>query len=185
MLLSMKNRSFILSIVGIVAVFAVLFCFGCQPKQNKVSNKEATTNLKRPFDAKATIKMKDLVLTADINKTAVGCATIKVSEPKSLKDMKFEYDGKDIKIGYKGLSVKLDENSKLVSSLVAIIVNSIDKAASESGIDVKVEGKVLVVSGESESGKFAIKIDRESGSIATINLPELDFECRFDDFLAK
>ncbi|MEG0693745.1 MAG: hypothetical protein RR444_11785 [Oscillospiraceae bacterium] len=181
----MKNNVFILSIVGIVAVFAVLFCFSCQPKQKKVSEKEVATSLKKPFDAKATIKMKDLVLVADINKTAVGCATIKISEPKSLKDMNFEYDGKDIKIGYKGLSVKLDENSKLVSSLVAIIVNSIDKAASESGVDVKVDGKVLVVSGESDSGKFAITIDRENGSIATINLPELDFECHFDDFLVK
>ncbi|MFZ2539271.1 MAG: hypothetical protein WAX04_10270 [Oscillospiraceae bacterium] len=181
----MKNHVFILSIVGIVSVFGILFCFGCQPKKNMVSNKEVATSLKKSFDAKATIKMKDLVLTADINKTAVGCATIKISEPKSLKDMKFEYDGKDVKIGYKGLSVKLDENSKLVSSLVAIIVNSIDKAASESGVSVKVEGKVLVVSGESESGKFAITIDRESGSIASINLPELDFECHFDDFLVK
>lgn len=181
----MKNRTFILSAIGILAVFAVLFCFGCQPKQKQSFNKEAAVTLKKPFDAKATIKMRDLVLTADINKTAVGVATIKINEPKSLKDMKFEYDGKDIKIGYKGLAVRLDENSKLVSSLVAIIVNSIDKAASDSGVDVRVDGKVLIVSGESESGKFSITIDRESGSIATINLPELDFECHFNDFLLK
>lgn len=181
----MKNKVFIISIIAIVAVFGLLFFLTSKPKTNKALNKQVTTSLKTPFDAKAKIKMKDLVLVADINKTDVGCATIKIAEPKSLKDMNFSYDGEDITIAYKGLSVKLDEKSKLVSSLVSIIVNSIDKAASDSGIDVKINGNALTVCGENESGKFNITIDKENGSIASINLPELDFECNFDNFLFK
>ena len=181
----MKNNVFIISVIGIVAVFGVLFFLVSPSKDNYESNEEVVEILEKPFDAKATIKMQDLVLVADVNKSAVGCATIKILEPSALKDMNFEYDGNEIKISYKGLSVKLDDDSKLVSSLVAIMVNSIDKAASESGVDVAIDGKALKLSGESESGKFAITIDRENGSIASINLPELDFECNFNDFLQQ
>lgn len=177
----MKNKTFIIWAVAIVLVFCGIF-FAINTKKpisSSTAQKQATAILKKSFDVKATIKMKDLTLVADVNRTKEGTATIKVKEPKTLADMQFEFDGKDIKIGYKGLFVKLNEDSKLVSSLISIMVNSIDKAASESGIDVRVNGKELIVSGDSESGRFSITLDKEKGSIATINLPELDFECNF------
>lgn len=182
---SMKNKTFYIVLIVIALVFGGIFIAinksaVKKPAGKNAAQKQATAILKKSFDAKATIKMKDLTLEADVNRTTNGTATIKVKEPKTLADMQFEYDGKDIKIGYKGIFVKLNENSKLVSSLVSIMVNSIDKAASDSGIDVRVNGKQLIVSGDSDSGKFSITLDKEKGSIATITLPELDFECNFD-----
>lgn len=179
----MKNRTFIICLIVIVVVFGILMFASCGKKGADPVPKSVSESLSRPFDAKAAIKMKDLVLEADINRTSPGKATIQVNEPKSLAGMNFTYDGKDIVVSYHGLSVKLDENSKLVSSLLSIIVNSIDKAASPSGVDVSLQGDQLVVSGESDSGKFNVTLDKNSRSIVSVSVPELDFECRFDDFI--
>lgn len=179
----MKNRTFIICIVVILVIFGILMFVSCNKKEPGSVPQSVSENLSQPFDAKATIKMKDLVLNADINRTSLGKATVTVNEPKTLAGMNFTYDGKDIVVSYHGLSVKLDENSKLVSSLLSIIVSSIDKAASKSGVDVAIEGEQLVVSGESDSGKFKIILDKKDRSIVSVNVPELDFECKFDDFI--
>ena len=141
--------------------------------------------MSRPFDAEATITMKDLVLTADINRTEPGQATIRITEPKNLSGMNFSYDGDDITVSYMGFSVQLDGNSKLVSNVASLIVSALDKAASPSGVDVSMEEDALLVSGESDSGKFSIRLDKENGSIISVQVPEVDFECRFDDFLFR
>lgn len=182
----MKNRTFVLAIIGVLLAFVALMCWGCsRSKSNAVPQKDVASVVAQPFDAKATIKLKDLKMTADINKTAAGQMTIKVNEPKTLEGMAFTYDGTDIRVIYKGLTVRLDENSKLVSSVASVIVNSIDAASSPSGVDVSLDNGALVVSGESDSGRFSITLDKEAGSLASIQVPELDFECRFDDFLFR
>lgn len=181
----MRNRTFILWIVGIVVVFGILFfALGNRggSRETPQTGEDVAAQLSQPFDAKATIRMEDLVLTADVNRTAPGQLCLAVSEPASLSGMQFAYDGEEITVSYRGLSVRLDDDSILVTSLVKIIVSAIDKASSPSGVNVAVEGDALVVSGESDSGQFDIRLDKANGSIASLHLPELDFECRFDDF---
>ncbi len=178
----MKTRTFMIWAI-VLLVFIAIFAITTFIKPQKDAQRQISTTLHKPFDAKATIKMKDLVMEADINKTDIGACTIAITDPKQLKDMKFQYDGEDVKVSYKGLGVKLNENSKLVSSLASIIVNSIDKAASSSGVDVKIDGKTLIVSGKSDSGKFNIVLDKTTGAIMSLSLPELDFECNFTDLI--
>lgn len=177
----MKNKIFIMWIVIILSVFGIIMFFINYKSPNQ--SQDVVKNIKNPFTANATIKLKDLTVNADINKTKDGTATIKIIEPASLKDMLFQYNGDNIKIGYKGISVNLDENSKLVSSIISMIVNSIDTAASQSGIDVNIEDTALIISAKSNAGHFKLKIDRENGSIASISLPELEFECNFNEFI--
>ncbi len=180
----MKNRTFWIVVVCLLIVFVILMSWGCSRKESseKVSPEDVSSTVAKPFDAKATIKMKDLVMTADVNRTAEGRATVQISEPKTLSGMSFAYDGKDVLVSYKGLTVKLDENSRLVSGAASIIVNAINAASSPSGINVSLDGKLLTVTGKSDSGQFKITMDKKSGAMATLSLPELDFECNFSDF---
>lgn len=183
----MKNRTFWICLAGILLLFLILMFWGCQRKGDvgggKASPEQISASISRPFDAKATIRLKDLVLTADINKTNADAITISVDEPKTLSGMKFVYDGKDITVSYMGLSIKLDEQSKLVSSVASAIVKALDQAASPSGIDVQMQDGALLVSGKSEDGAFSITLDKSNGSLAELQLPELDLTCRFDDFI--
>lgn len=179
----MKNKTFLIAIGIILTLFVILMCWGCQAKTPAVTPENAAAAISQPFDAKATIRLKDLVMTADINKTAPKTATIQLNEPKTLSGMQFQMDGENVNVSYRGLSVKLNENSRLVSSIAALIIGTIDKASSPSGVNVEMKGNALIVSGKSDEGEFSILLDRQNGSIASISLPELDFECHFDDFL--
>lgn len=177
----MKSKTFTIWVaVLMVLIVTVTFLGLRQNKQNKeTALPQVSAALSRSFDAKAKIKLADLVLVADVNKTAVGACTVEIEEPKHLKGMKFDYNGQDIGVSYKGMRVQLDENSKLASSVAQIIVNAVDKAASGSGIDVSVSGQAVEVSGDCDSGKFFIKLDKKSQSVLSITLPELDFTCNF------
>lgn len=184
----MQNRTFVLWLAIIVIGFGILFFAvgrrsSARPDGQSPDAAAVASQLSQPFDAKATIRMEDLVLTADINRTAPGQLTLAVTEPAALSGMQFAYDGTDITVSYLGLSVRLNDDSVLVTSLVRMIVDAIDKASSQSGVNVSIDGETLLVSGESASGDFDIRLNPEDGSIASLHLPELDFECRFDDFL--
>lgn len=179
----MGNKTFIVLVCVIVALI-VIFA-GMAIKKKITPPKTDVPNISNPFDAKATIKMKDLVMEADINKTENGACTIKIKEPSKLKDMVFQYDGQDVKVSYKGMSVKLDDDSKLANSIASIIVKSIDKASSPSGVNVDIDGKKLLVNGESDAGKFQIALDKKTGSMLSLKVPQVDFECNFDDFVFK
>ena len=183
----MRNRTFVLWIFIIVIGFGILFFTvgrrgSSDPGQPPDATKVAA-QLSQPFDAKATIRMEDLVLTADVNRTVPGQLTLSVTEPAALSGMQFAYDGTDVTVSYLGLSVRLNDDSVLVTSLVRMIVDAIDKAASNSGIAVSIDGENLLVSGETAAGDFDLRLNPEDGSIASLHLPELDFECRFDNFL--
>lgn len=179
----MKNSTFILWAIIILVLIGFFLLMTFIPKGEKIPPKQISTNLHKSFDAQATIKMKDLIMEADINKTDIGACTIKVKEPKTLKGMEFQYNGNDIVVSYRGLSVKLDENSKLVSSVAAAIVNSIDTAASPSGIHVEMEKGALILTGDSDSGEFKIVLDKKTGNMLSLDIPQLDLECNFDNFI--
>ena len=174
----MKNRTFVICIAVILALFVPLFFWGGHGRKEKESLASAAT-LSQPFEAKAEIRLKDLRMNADINQTAPGQATVRITQPETLAGMAFAYDGEEVQVSYKGLTIRLDDDSRLVSSVAGMIVRSIDAACSESGVNVELEGERLIVSGESDAGRFRIALDKDTGSIASLNLPEADLECRF------
>lgn len=184
----MKNKSFIACLLIIMVLFVLLMAWGCskrQPAEKAPDAEQLAASIGRPFEAKATIRMEELTLTADINKTAENAVTIIVNEPAALSGMRFTYDGQDITVSYLGLSVKLDQDSRLVSSMATGLINAINRASSPGGIHVRMEESGVAVSGQSDSGDFQLMLDPQNGSIASVNLPELDLECRFNDFLFR
>lgn len=196
----MKNKTFIISIGIILAVFITLLCLGSCDNRSGNANDDGkgssvSSNLQQPFTAKATITTRDFTLEADMSKTAPGCATLTVVSPPSLKNMQFQYDGKDITASYMGMSVKLDADSKLSAGLLKLLINAVDKASERNGVAIQEKGGIVTISGnisssesgkssktDDNSGKFIITMDKKSGTIGKISLPGLDAECRLADF---
>lgn len=181
----MKNKTFYIWIAVILLIFAGLMALTSRGKSEEKPPVEVLKGVNAPFDAKAHIKMQNMDLTADLNRTAENCITVKINEPASIAGMTFTYNGQDIETSFKGLTVTLDENSKLVSSLAEIIVNSLNKASDNEDVDVSITDGVVYLTGKSDSGEFQMRLDKKDGSIASISLPELQFECRFDEFIFK
>lgn len=185
----MKNSTFTILVVVLLALIAAFtFMGGKKSSSAKISGRnshQVSTNLAKPFDAKATITMKDLKMTADINQTRAGECTVKITEPKTLSGMQFIYNGNDVSVSYKGFTVKLNQDSKLVQTVAGIIVEAINKASSPSGIDISIDGGRLLLQGDSDAGKFKMLLDKENGSIVSLSVPSVDFECNFTDFIFK
>ena len=170
---------------GVIIILIIIFIFSIFTKKDdtgKLDNSEnVVESIKHPFDAQATINVQGITLTADVNKTDYQKCTIVVNEPKSLGGMRFQYDGNKMNVTYKGMSV--DINDKVAGSVAKILVDTIDTVSPE--LDLVLEDGLLVVSSENEMGEFNITLDEENGNIVSINVPNLDFECNFDDFIFK
>lgn len=153
---------------------------GKQPSENE--QQKVSSNLNRGFDAKATIKMGDIEAEADINRTKEGVCTVELTSPKGLSGMTFSFDQQNITVSYMGLSLELDNDSVLTSSMTKAVVASINMAAEPHGVSMAVEGEALIIKGATESGDFTLKLDRSNYSVLTLSIPNLDLECNFNPF---
>ena len=153
---------------------------GRQPSENE--QQKVASNLNRGFDAKATIKMGDIEAEADINRTKEGVCTVELTSPKGLSGMTFSFDQQNVTVSYMGLSLELDNDSVLTSSMTKAVVASINMAAEPHGVSMAVEGEALVIKGTTESGDFTLKLDRSNYSVLTLSIPNLDLECNFNPF---
>lgn len=182
----MKRSTFIILAIAIIAgiLFFALMAIKNSSKENAVSPKQISANLNRNFDAKATIKMHELLLTADVNRTDIGKYTIKIDEPSSLAGMVIQYDGENVSTSFHGINLNVDADSLLSSSLGKMLINSIDKASAQTGVSISSKDNVICIQGENpdKDGKFNLIMDREKGSILSISSAETDFNCNFTAF---
>ena len=177
----MKQKTFVFGLIAILVIFILLMLWGCNRKSG-AGPRDLGKTLSQPFEAEATIRMKGLTLQSDINRTAAGTATFVVTDPPGLKDMQFQYNGDEIAVSYKGMTLHLDGESKLAGSMAALVMEAIEKASSDD-VKIKLDGNALCIAGESEAGEFDMRLDRKNGSILSLSFPELDFECSFEDFI--
>lgn len=175
----MKNRTFWIAVGVILVIFGGLF-FLSGRKPQTLSPEKAAAQLAQPFDAHVVIRMENFTMDGDLNRTAPGKAALRVTQPETLSGMQFLLDGDTVEVQWKGLSVKLDEDSRLVRAALSQIIRTLDGAAAEKGIRARMEGEALLISGEQEETRFELRLDPETGSLLSLQLPELDFDCRFD-----
>lgn len=187
----MKDSVFYSAIVIIFLIAGILFYLGSNQGEKynenntqlvKASEVETVTNeiLQNSFNANATIKFQDIILNADVNKTNENAITLCIVEPKTLEGMELNYDGELININYKGMSLELDKNSKTLSSVANILINSLETATSGTGLEIKNQEGGILVNGNSDSGDFSILLNPNTKSIAQINSQTLDFTCEFN-----
>lgn len=181
----MKTKTFAFSAIALMILIVIVVATGIMRPRASGNDQHIVSKISSGFDAKATFKLKDIVMVGDVNRTANGAMTVKITEPKHLNGMTFSYDGSDITVSYLGMNLKLDDDTKLVSGAAQALIGAINKATSKTGLAVKLENKMLVLTGKSESGEFALKMDKKSGSIVSVQMDNLDFVCNFDEFLFK
>lgn len=181
--MSKKKVNLFVPIVAVVVISLLAVLIGCQEKKNSVPPEALSQQLSCPFTATAKIKMKDMTMQADINKSSEQAFTFRILEPENLKDLQFTYDGEDMQISYKGMSVSVADDSLIAKGMAAVMMRAINASSQETGISVKQKDGALLLNGKSEDGKFSMTLDKKNGSILSMELPELDLECQFDEFV--
>ncbi len=171
-------------LVAIIFLLYRLFAASFSSNEEEITQKsEIAQDMLTPFAATAQIKLGEVTMLADINKTSVGEMTFSVIEPVYLRDMIIRYDKDKINVSYKGVGVDIDDDSAIVESVVGVAIDTINSAANDSGINVSTDNGAITVTGENENGNFELILNENTHSIMRIAVPNLDFECEFTDFI--
>lgn len=181
----MKQKKILITIIGVIAVVGIgilTYRVTCNRPLSQEKQQQLTHDLSRPFQATANIKLDEMVIIADLNKTAPNQFTMKIAQPQTLKDLSFSYNGSDITVSYKGMSAVLSDDSFVAKTLAGIVMRSINSATESTGLHISEQDHVLVIEGSNEDGNFTMQIDKQSGSILTLNVPQLKLECNFPQF---
>lgn len=165
-------------LVVVVLVLLIGLFWACSRNDNNIDD-IVPLDLEQGFTAKANIHFGDIQATADINRIGDGVCNITLISPQALNGMNFQYNGSDIQISYLGMSVKMDDDSLLANAMTSAIVKAVDTAARGSGISMKKSGKTVVLKGEGDNGNFELQVDKNTGSLLKLTIPEMDLECTF------
>lgn len=172
------NRKYVLLAVVAAVVLLLGLLWACVGNSGKTED-IVPLHLEQGFTAKANIRFGELEATADINRIGDGICSITLVSPKVLNGMSFRYDGADIQIDYLGMSVKTSDDSLFANAMTSAIVKAVDTAARGSGISMKKSGKTVLLKGENDSGNFELQVDKETGSLLRLTIPEMNLECTF------
>lgn len=178
-----KNINLFIPTVTVGVAICLTVLISCENSKKLPDPEQLTPLVSQPFTASANIKFDDITAVADINKTSPQQFTLKVVQPEHLKDLTFRYNGSQIGIDYKGMSVDLNDDSLIAKGLTAIILKAVNAASEQSGVKVDTRDGALWIDGETEDGEFNLKLDKNTGSFLELNMPDLDLECEFTDFI--
>lgn len=152
-------------------------------KKEELSMEMTEDLLRQPFTAKATIRLKDMTLEADVNRSSPQKLTMQVTEPAVLEGLTFTYDGETVGISFQGMRFDLADDSLTAKMAAKVLLYTINSASEQSGVTVIRTENGISIRGENEQGDFEILLDREKGSILKCSMPNLELECSFTDFL--
>lgn len=165
--------------IVLLSVILLTSCGSSQRSVTKAEEEKIVSSLNRDFDMKAQIRMGKIEAEADINRTKDGKGTVKITNPKNLSGLTFIFDKDDVTVSFLGLSLNLDNNNILNSSLAKALISSINKASSPHGVTFSAKDDVITATGETDSGEFLLVFDRNKKTLLSLSVPEIDLECNF------
>lgn len=161
----------------ILVVLSLMVLTNCKKKDSP-----PPPDLNRSFSCNADITYGNLSATAEITRTGAGVWDLKFTEPKNLKDISLSYNEGDVKVGYKGFSFSMPENSLPIKAVASSIIDAIDNAATQSGINVKNSGDNIVVNGKTDVGNYALTINPKDDTVISVSIPDIDLLVNFNSF---
>ncbi len=144
----------------------ILFLTGC--KSSKEMNNDYFEK-KQDFSMLAKCKQNEMEYTLSINKGGNQIRFAYVS-PENIKDLCFIFDSEKQKVSYMGLDISEENGQLLKAVLPEIISKAIEDSLAKSGENIE---------GVTEYGNYTAIIDRESGLLKTLALPNYNFKCSF------
>ena len=141
-----------------------------------------TPDLNVMFEADSVITTKDMEITAHIKRYGNGYWKMSVSKPDSIAGLEIIYSEELITVNLGELSFDT-EKSKLNDSVVfKLIFDAVDHAAVQNQLDIAEKDDSLTISGENDSGKYTIMLDKDSKMLSGINIPDHEISVNIHNF---
>lgn len=158
-----NNRLSLLFKLAISSLICV-YLTGCYNQPYNV--KDPITN----FTRQAEIKTPESTITCEISRSAEGISEITFKSPEELDGMKFKWTGNNYSISYQDLICETQTPYLPNNSIAMSIVNALNEIAKPEALTfVTSQKNSNVYSGNSNSGKFQVTIDGQTGNITDIS----------------
>ncbi|WP_101696680.1 hypothetical protein [Clostridium minihomine] len=158
---------------------AVLLCsvclfslFGCssaisQPAVEPILN----------FQAKANVTMDKNQYVCNLDYSAEQGAQLTLLVPQELEGMSWSWDKRVISIAYEGLTVAQDSTVLPDTGIIPLLLESLDAAAVPNALTTSGDGLFF---GSTQGHNFTITVDRRSGQVKQLDIPERGFKAIFE-----
>ena len=166
-------------LVSLLLVFLVSFA-GCA-KGSDAQN----VSMDDEFSCIANVHYNGTKIKAFITKQSSGYYTIEMIEPGNLKGIVLQWDGGDLSVGYKGLSVSIDPALLPDTAFGSILINSFNMAAKKDGYQITNDGEIVKLEGISESGAFSIVLDKTTGTLISVDVPSMNLSATFEEYTVQ
>ena len=144
----------------------ILFLTGCKSSE-EMSNDYFEK--KQEFNVLATCEQNEIKYTMNIKKSGNRIQFAYIS-PESIRDLCFVFDSEKERISYMGLDINEENGQLLTAVLPEIISKAIEDSLVKPGENIE---------GVTEYGNYSVTIDRSSGLLKTLTLPNYNFKCSF------
>lgn len=149
-----------------ICFFFILFLSGC--KVSKEINKDYFEK-KQDFNMLAICEQNGLKYTMSVEKNGEKIQ-FEYTLPETIKGLCFTFDSEKEKVSYMGLDIE-EKNGQLLTALIPeIIALAISDSLTKPGDNIE---------GVTEYGNYNIIIDRTSGLLKTLILPNYKLKCTF------
>lgn len=149
-----------------ICFLCILFLTGCE-SSNEMNNDYFEK--KQDFSMLAKCRQNEMEYTLSIKKVGNQIRFAYVS-PENIKDLCFVFDSEKQKVSYMGVDIDEENGQLLKAVLPEILSKSIEDSLANSGENIQ---------GMTEYGNYTVTIDRVSGLLKTLALPNYNFKCSF------
>ncbi len=149
-----------------ICFILILFLSGCKSSEG---NNNDYFDKKQDFNMLATCEQNGLQYTMSVRKNRDQVKFEYIS-PEAIKGLSFIFDSDKDKISYMGLDINEKNEQLLTATIPAIIATAISDSLTKPGDNIE---------GVTEYGNYNVIIDRTSGLLKSLTLPNYKFKCTF------
>lgn len=160
----------------------LLFCGGCTQKDKQMTAADAQQKMSDSFQTTAKVTYKELETVMTIYKKPMNCAEVAFVSPESLKDIKLVFYPDRVAVRYKELAFDFVPDSIPGKAASKLVLDAINAALKDDGVSVSQTDGCVTISGQLESGSFALVIDAKSGNILKLSIPDSQLELEVLNF---
>lgn len=175
----MRVRGMMAGVLALLCGALIIFG-GCSKEE--IKPKPPLSKHTGNYTTDARIKYKELSAVAKISQETPSSCSVEFESPPSLSGMAFVFKSDKVDLNYKGLSFTYSPESIPGGAIAKLATSAINRAMKDDGLSVVQEDGALRINGVMESGSFSLTLDKKTGNLMKLSVPEEELEIEFENF---
>ena len=146
-----------------------------------MGDKKCSPELGKPFTLSAEIEYEDMRAEAVFTRRDINNWEVEFSSPDTLSGIILTFKDNNVEASYNGLSFSVPKTALPMKSMISAFIGVSEKAAELGELTGEEKDNQLVVSGETELGKYLLIFDKNN-ALSGFEMENLKLKMKFTDF---